>query len=629
MPSIYRLFSLEVLLTIGAVLSPQIAMPQIGTGVFRVDASSGTDSSFCGSTELPCMSIQQAINLSVSGDEIRVAGGTYTYDLALDPGCPPSRTGVLCIINKDLTIRGGFSTADWQNPDPESNPTIIDGLDGQRGIRVTSTSIDTGLTLEGFTVTRGLAQGATGGGDTFTFAFGGGLFSDDSRITIRDCTFNLNRALGGDTTLCVDEPCTEYGGTSAGGAIAIRGNPATPTRQAVIDDVVFADNQSVAGPGPEKGGYGQGGAIWTNQTEIYLVNLVFQNNTAAGGDSPGSGEFNFAKGDGLGGAVYIGKTAVATITESLAQNNTARGGDATSFGGGAFGGAIYSEQGSTTITDSILKQNSVSGGDAENGGLGSGGAVMTYRSDIIIDRVTIIDNASYGGHGSTGNQGSAGGGAAYITNYGYGVDDPTVTSISNTVLADNLALVGSGTIIGGGGGALFLQEVNVSLEHVTLANNQLGDIGMQGEAVVTLNGTSVDLDYSIVANHNSLTGASALHIKTGTSLSGTTNIFSNNQSDTNDGLPNSGTVSLLDTINLSNVGFAAPGPPSFDYHLTASSQAVDRAVGSTSTADVDNEPRLDTPDIGADEFNPMPQLVPLLEDGFESGDTSAWSATVP
>ena len=480
------------------------------------------------------------------------------------------------------------------------------------------------MTLEGFTVTRGLAQGATGGGDTFTFAFGGGLFSDDSRITIRDCTFSLNQALGGDTTQCVDEPCTEHGGTSAGGAVAIRGNPATPTRQAVIDNVVFVDNQSLAGPGPEKGGYGQGGAIWTNQTEIYLVNLVLQNNTAAGGGSPGSGALNFAKGDGLGGAVSIGKNAVATITEILAQNNSVLGGNATVFGGGAFGGAVYVEQGSTTITDSILKQNTVSGGDAENGGLGSGGAVMTYRADIVIDRVTIIDNASYGGDGSTGNQGSAGGGAAYITNFGYGVDDPTVTSISNTVLADNLALVGSGAIIGGGGGALFLQEVDVSLEHVTFANNQLGDIGMQGEAVVTLNGTSVDLDYSIVANHDSLAGASALHIKTGTTLTGSTNIFSNNQADTNEGQPNSGSVSLLDVISLSDVGFIAPGPPSFDYHLISSSQAINQAVGSASTADVDNETRLGIPDIGADEFNP----VPLFTDGFESGDTIAWSATV-
>ncbi len=592
--------------------------------MFRVDASSGTDSSQCGSIELPCMSIQYAINLASTNDEIRVAAGTYTYDDTLDFACPASRTGVLCIVNKDVTIRGGFSTSNWEIADPDASPTIIDGQDIQRGIRVTSAPSQAGLTLEGFTVTRGLAQGATGGGDTFTFAFGGGLFSDDSRITVRDCTFSFNRAHGGDTTLCVDNSCTEYGGTSAGGAMAIRGNPATPIRQAVIENVEFKDNHSLAGPGPEKGGYGQGGAIWTNETEIYLFDLVLDGNSATGGSSPGGGALNFAKGDGLGGALSIGKDAVATITECVIKNNTSHGGDATTSAGGGFGAALYVELGSATITDSLLQQNSVSGGDAENGGLGAGGAVMTFRGDITIDRVTIINNASYGGNGSSGNQGSAGGGAAYITNFGHSVNDPTITSISNSVLADNLAQVGAGAIIGGGGGALFLQEVDASVEHVTFVNNQLRGIGMQGETIVTLNGSTVDLDYSIIANHNSLDGAFALHIKSGTTLTGTTNVFSNNQDDTNEGENNSGTLNLTNSITLSDVGFVAPGPPSFDYHLLENSAAIDQGIGSTATVDVDNEDRVQTPDIGADEFHPTPVFV----DGFESGNTSAWSSTV-
>jgi hypothetical protein len=41
-------------------------------------------------------------------------------------------------------------------------------------------------------------------------------------------------------------------------------------------------------------------------------------------------------------------------------------------------------------------------------------------------------------------------------------------------------------------------------------------------------------------------------------------------------------------------------------------------------ADFDGQPRDAAPDIGADEVR-----VPLFSDGFESGDTSAWTATVP
>ena len=69
------------------------------------------------------------------------------------------------------------------------------------------------------------------------------------------------------------------------------------------------------------------------------------------------------------------------------------------------------------------------------------------------------------------------------------------------------------------------------------------------------------------------------------------------------------------------------GDPSLDpdYRLQADSAAIDVGADAGVVDDIDGHPRpLGLgPDIGADEFAPM------FADGFESGDTSAWSVTVP
>jgi hypothetical protein len=65
------------------------------------------------------------------------------------------------------------------------------------------------------------------------------------------------------------------------------------------------------------------------------------------------------------------------------------------------------------------------------------------------------------------------------------------------------------------------------------------------------------------------------------------------------------------TINLVNslyptlpMDYLSPGAPSFNYHLQGSSPAIGQAAGSTTSDDMDGQPRPlgAASDVGADEF---------------------------
>ena len=84
--------------------------------------------------------IQDAVDVARNGDLIKVAAGTYDdlnnyYGLAQ-----------VVYVAKSITIRGGYSTAFSEPPDPVANPTTLDA--GGRG-RVIYVEGNISLTLEG------------------------------------------------------------------------------------------------------------------------------------------------------------------------------------------------------------------------------------------------------------------------------------------------------------------------------------------------------------------------------------------------------------------------------------------------------------------------------------------------
>lgn len=616
----------------------------------RYVAPLGSDAGACTSSAAPCRSIQYSVNQSASGDEIRLSGGTFagafspaSYDCNGDLHVD----AVACIVNKQLTMRGGYAATDWTTADPWRNPTLIDGEGVRRALvveRTSTTAPVASLLLENVEIVngRGAHRLPPNTGDALTFGFGGGIDAVFAAVTLRSVTFTNNVAVGANSA-------GDYAGAAAGGGLSLRSRCDQPRLNATLENVRFTGNLADAGDNTGatgRGGYAHGGAIFVYCIDVDGEALRFEGNTAAGGNAPASDgilQSNNSRGDGLGGAVSIEFGSVVDWTDVVASGNLAQGGDASAGNGaeaaGGYGGAIQIEGNSTypvtvTLSQSDFVQNAALGGDAHSGGIGRGGALQTTDATLNLDRVLVLDNESTGGNGAAsgsgvctageGRKGPADGGGATLTRYGGAA---TTTLVTNSIVAANRARMGAtGCSPGGGGGGFFLDGVATTFEHVTLAGNSNGPEGMQGSAVVLLaSAASATLAarYGIVADHEAPVGTAAIHTQTGTSVTFTRGLFAGNDIDTNNGGFGAGTFTGLPSTTFdTSADFLAPGTPSFDYRIAASSPAVDAAVGSAQAEDFEGQTRDGQPDLGADEAG---SPAGIFWDDFETADLRRWN----
>ncbi|BCX04667.1 MAG: hypothetical protein KatS3mg053_2605 [Candidatus Roseilinea sp.] len=571
--------------------------------IIRV-ALAGNDSPGCGTDAAPCRSIAFAIRQAAAGDEIRIAAGTYT-GAGADPACAFLFTAVLCIVDKPLIIRGGFSTENWALSDPVANPTIIDGQHAYRGVNVVRVNR---LTIEGITIQNGLAEAEAGDPN----AFGGGMTAIESVVTLRDMVFENNLVVGQNND-------QGSGGAAAGGALAIRSAPAGET--SFIERVTFQDNVSIGGAGADRGGYAFG-AVFVFQSQVEIRASTFTGNRAQAGDGENGRAADGSRADALGGAVAVEGNSNVSLIGVQANDNLVVGGNGAQFGGGSFGGGVYAEDSSLTITDAQFRSNLARGGDgAEDGGFAGGGGILTFNSEASIQRVQIIANRAVGGSaGDGGTAGPAGGGGVYL--WRAKPEGPATNSITNAIIADNAVEIGRGQITGGGGGGIQAQGLTAEITHVTLARNRLGEQLIAGEALVVVEApgvstTTVHLNYSVVADHATKPAGAAIVVLPDNTLNLTRGLFANNAADTN-GDPSqlpSGTINGLDTtIRVDSAGFASPGAPQYNYRLTAESPAIDQAIGSATPDDFEGRVRPSgaAPDLGAHEFDAVPPEPPDL-----------------
>ncbi|MFZ4851000.1 MAG: hypothetical protein ACOYL7_17900, partial [Caldilinea sp.] len=215
MKTIVAVVSIGVLaLTLLSFSSSWLTADELSRTLY-VDGALGSDgSNSCLSSASPCQTLQQAINQAQSGDLLLVAAGTYNYRSTDNP-CDRylSRTrAVVCIINKHLTLRGGYASGNWSAANPAANPTVIDGENRVHGVYLLSSDpskpSEASIDMQGFTVRRGYVEGATSGDDMQTFAFGGGMLTDYAGVKLSGLIFEENVARGGSSTSqhCVHVP---------------------------------------------------------------------------------------------------------------------------------------------------------------------------------------------------------------------------------------------------------------------------------------------------------------------------------------------------------------------------------------------------------------------------------------
>ena len=601
-----------------ALAIPPVLSAQVDAGTTRYVATTGSDTGDCSSPLSPCRTIQYAVNHSFSGDRILVAQGTYTYDAAADPCSFLLTRAVVCFVDKRLTILGGYATGNWSAADPDAHPTVIDGQNTYRGVAMIGYNTTTAhLEMEGFTIQNGLAQGPTYLTPYDPSGVGGGMLVQHAAVTLRDMVFKNNRAIGQNTS-------SGYGGQADGAAIRIEESPAETS--SLLQRVVFDGNQSYGGAGPDRGGIAFG-ALFIYKSTVTVEDSTFTNNLAQAGDSTGSGFSGGLKADALGGGIAI-EQGVITLRRLTVTGNQIRGGDASTYGGGAYGGGIFIEdfgENATTVTisDSYIADNTAIAGDAKQGGNSAGGGFCSADSNVTIERTSVISNTSIGGSSTTDDAGPGAGGGLYIFADRQGSFQAT---LENVVVAENFADQGSGVTSpgNGGGGGIVIHGVKADIAHATIARNHLGSELILGQGLLVQPWPSpsdpslpaaVNLSYSVIADHTeggSL--ATAVVIQQGSTLTFNQGMFSGNVKDTNvDNSPvPAGTVNGFSTmVSAPSVGFIAPDGPDYNYHLRLDSEARDRAAGSPVSDDVDGQgrPYAQKSDFGADEYHPFPLMV--------------------
>ncbi len=339
---------------------------------------------------------------------------------------------------------------------------------------------------------------------------------------------------------------------------------------------------------------------------------------------------------GAGVFIMPSGDAVVTLNKILVIGNTA------TSAGAALGGGLWAILGGSQtleIRDSDFFENqAVSTG----GGLALAGGVGIYAagdSRVVIDGMEVVENYIE----SSGADISGGGLFLQIL-------ETAEVDLLDIIVAGNTGDSGSGDVSGVGGWWSTSDSVVLRVERVGCAFNtgvggdtrpqirsthsgqstvRMTEIGLvQGDA----DGLSLDASGLSTVNLVNLTVAD--HLGTGLELmkiGGTATLTLYNTIAFGNGVNFSDLDTGVDTgSNLIGVDPLFFDPSELDYHLMPGSAAFDAGdntpPGGLGSTDYDGRPRIadGTVDIGMFEG-----LIVIFNDGFESGNTSVWTTTVP
>ncbi|MHC4498805.1 MAG: choice-of-anchor Q domain-containing protein [Planctomycetota bacterium] len=386
--------------------------------------------------------LQDALSVAYSGDEIRVAEGTYKPDQGAGI-TPCDREATFQLVN-GVTLKGGYAGFGESDPnarDIELYETTLSGDLAGNDVDVndpcdlwheasrtensyhvaTSSEMDAWAVLDSFALTGG---------------YRGGMYNDEGNPTLIKCTFSRNVAVrgggmyneGGSPTL-INCTFSRNFGLRGGGMYNEFGSP-------TLSNCTFTGNWGGAG----------GGMANYSGSEPVLTNCTFIGNSSGGG----GGMYNRESYPTLSGCSFIGNWA--------------------SFGGGG----IYSDRSSPIIANCTISENIV----AASFGHGGGGLAYFRGSPTITNSVISGNRSSWIGGGIcyligagvpsegisitgciiSGNKAEQDGGGIFCSSY--------ITKIANCTFSGNVAQWGGGMANGSW--------------HTTLTNCILWDNGPTG-----------------------------------------------------------------------------------------------------------------------------------------------------
>ncbi len=587
----------------------------------------------CGAVS-PCFStIQAAVDAAAMGDEIRVAAGVYS-----GVNSQGGKTQVVYLA-KDLTLRGGYTTANWTAPDPDTNPTEIAAQTLGRALFIAE---NVTAQVEGFLLTYGNATGLAGHNDlSGDRDAGGGIYLKNAVLTLLNSQvlhgYTISGGLGGglyaaNSTVTIDQTRFEDNGSDNGGGAYLQDS---------ISDI--RDGEFIA-------------------NRVFSMNATGQGITAQGGDFRFTGNTVDANinsaGSLIDGSVYIREATFRvqdnTVTNSAADGTIRYGsGISIQYAAGVLSGntvAHNRNQGVAVLAgDVTMTGNEI----AYNTGRApvSGGGV-TFSPDPLNSSEFVMSHNHI--HDNVDNYGTASGAGVYLITR---VDNPAL--VAYNVIQDNLSADGTTLSEDGNGGG-----VSISGDYATLIGNVIQRNFARGYAAANDTrmgglGGGVYISGDATLINNIITNNQARFAGSGVYVSGATpylyhNTIANNiYSESEDG---SGVYAAENFVNepgqprlynniisghkvgvfadredvnstvfVENVLWHAndvdtggsgavfvnqpfTGDPlyadiaAFDYHILAGSMAIDHGMLAQIGLDIDLEPRFGTPDLGADEY---------------------------
>ncbi|WP_164490041.1 glycine-rich protein [Runella sp. SP2] len=381
------------------------ACQNITNRIYVTPTGTGNGSSWANATS----DLQAAINNECGVTEIWVAAGTYIP--AKDPSgnaSPTDPRDKAFYLKDGIAIYGGFVGTETERTqrNPATNVTILSGdignlNDASDNCYHVVVSVEDGpsTVLDGLKIANGTTSSVSAGsirveGYIFYRNSGGGLNSQESTVTINNCTFENNSSPYGGAMYLLT-----YNNNSLISNCTFINNKGTGTNPAgaavVIDNFggnssTFTDCRFISNTGAVKGG-----AIYlffNGSTAIDFKRCVFANNTATNGGAvyqdknTGQEVPNFEnclfvnnQASQKAGALYLNSSA-ATITNNTIYGNSTTSATETS-------GAIYAPNG-VTISNSILWNNtSAAGGAQQQIDFGTSTPTISYS---IVQGATIV-----------------------------------------------------------------------------------------------------------------------------------------------------------------------------------------------------------------------------------------------